>query len=107
MLRNFIQAVGHYLSAPFGYDLCVESFIDREGNVKSRFKLSKLEIQKETRHTVQWKDKQGLAYCNNCESYTAAKVEASVLAAEGQPVIEIWQEEKVNRLMSRRTRVHN
>ena len=102
MFRRLIQAMGHFAGAPFGYDLCIESCRDQSGKFQQRFKWAKLEIVRHTYYAVKWTRTDGRTYSRMHTSFERSLGFANQLITEGFPNVEIWQEENVDRLLSRR-----
>lgn len=102
MLRRLVQAIGHLAGAPFGYDLCIESYHDQSGKFQQRFKWAKLEIVRHTHYSVRWTRTDGQKFSRMHTSFERALRLANQLITEGFPQVEIWQEENVDRLLSRR-----
>jgi hypothetical protein len=108
MLRRLIQAIGHCGGALLGYDLCIASCRDEHGVFRWRFKWARIEIKRKTRYVLAWSFRAGdkTQFFKTYDSYAEALPWADALVIRGDcSCVEIWQEDTVDRLVSRRTKV--
>lgn len=98
MWRRIIQALGHCVVAPFGYDVCLETTKDERRVWTQKLVLARQVIVRETVFVVE-----SGAFAREYREYASALRMSSELI-QTHSAVNIWQEERVSRLVSKRTK---